>query len=414
MFQLFVLLTFVAAFPPSFAVSSDLDAVVVVFRHGDRTPVSPYPNDPYKNRSYWPVDWGMLTNVGKLRHYNLGQYFRQRYVDFLPRLYSEKDIYVRSTDVDRTLMSAQANLAGLYPPVGTDVWKDNLAWQPIPIHSIPENMDAVLAAKKPCPLYDIYLQDLFKSEYFWKVNRLNHDLYAYLSRYSGRTVSTLKSLEYLYNTLFIEASNNFTLPNWTNTVYPKKMQPWAALSFATATFNEKLARLKSGPFFNELITYFKNRTDTPKGAQYYSPKFLMYSAHDTTVANLLNSMGAFEYHCPPYTATIIFELHKPSQGSPYLNIFYKNTSEALPVKLETCDINCDFQSFQKIMAPITISVAEWKSECNSVIAQKIAYFAMFVVLFFMVISIVLFATIAMKNRRRPVQLLYTQLPGEYN
>lgn len=34
-----------------------------VFRHGDRTPIQPYPNDPYRNASYWPVGWGQLTNV---------------------------------------------------------------------------------------------------------------------------------------------------------------------------------------------------------------------------------------------------------------------------------------------------------------------------------------------------------------
>lgn len=37
-----------------------------IFRHGDRTPVKPYPNDPYKNQSFWPVDFGQLTNVSCL------------------------------------------------------------------------------------------------------------------------------------------------------------------------------------------------------------------------------------------------------------------------------------------------------------------------------------------------------------
>uniref|UniRef100_A0A0K8V6W7 Lysosomal acid phosphatase n=1 Tax=Bactrocera latifrons TaxID=174628 RepID=A0A0K8V6W7_BACLA len=35
----------------------------VLFRHGDRTPIEPYPTDPWKNREYWPVGWGELTNV---------------------------------------------------------------------------------------------------------------------------------------------------------------------------------------------------------------------------------------------------------------------------------------------------------------------------------------------------------------
>lgn len=34
-----------------------------IFRHGDRTPVETYPNDPYKDPSLWPVGFGQLTNV---------------------------------------------------------------------------------------------------------------------------------------------------------------------------------------------------------------------------------------------------------------------------------------------------------------------------------------------------------------
>jgi hypothetical protein len=34
-----------------------------IFRHGDRTPVEPYPNDPWKDPKWWPVGFGQLTNV---------------------------------------------------------------------------------------------------------------------------------------------------------------------------------------------------------------------------------------------------------------------------------------------------------------------------------------------------------------
>lgn len=36
-----------------------------LYRHGDRTPVAPYKNDPYRNESIWPVPYGQLTNVRK-------------------------------------------------------------------------------------------------------------------------------------------------------------------------------------------------------------------------------------------------------------------------------------------------------------------------------------------------------------
>lgn len=37
-----------------------------IFRHGDRTPVDPYPTDPWNNRKYWPTGWGQLTNVSAI------------------------------------------------------------------------------------------------------------------------------------------------------------------------------------------------------------------------------------------------------------------------------------------------------------------------------------------------------------
>ena len=52
-------------------------------------------------------------------------------------------IYVRSTDKDRTLMTAQAVLNGLYPPAGSQVWKEGLHWQPIPVHTVELNNDVV-------------------------------------------------------------------------------------------------------------------------------------------------------------------------------------------------------------------------------------------------------------------------------
>lgn len=75
---------------------------------------------------------------GKERHYHLGHYLRQRYDAFLSETYSDKEVYVRSTDVDRTLMSAASNLAGLFPPKGDQRWDQSLEWQPIPIHTVPQ------------------------------------------------------------------------------------------------------------------------------------------------------------------------------------------------------------------------------------------------------------------------------------
>lgn len=296
--------------------------------------------------------------MGKQQHYQLGQWLRTRYNGFLPSHYSEKDIYIRSTDADRTLMSAEANLAGLYPPKNDQIWDPSIPWQPIPVHTTPELEDNLLSMKKVCPKYNTLLSQLFKTDYFQNISRINHDLYVFLTKYTGTQIDTLEKLEFIYNTLYIESSNKLELPEWTKKVYPDKMRPWAQFSFATPCFTQDLARLKSGPLFHEIIEHFQNATRNVTDFR----KFLVFSAHDITIANVLNTMGAFQYHCPPYASTIIFELRR--SNFTYINIFYKNSSLVQNITMKGCDFNCNFNEFIEILKPIIITRKEWDLECQ--------------------------------------------------
>ena len=78
---------------------------------------------------------------------------------------------VRSTDTDRTLMSGQVSLAGnahliircpsvecsvltpgLFPPSGYMEWSPSLAWQPVPVHTVPQAQDLLLnPGHSACP-----------------------------------------------------------------------------------------------------------------------------------------------------------------------------------------------------------------------------------------------------------------------
>lgn len=45
-------------------------------------------------------------------------------------------------------MSAEANLAGLYPPRGQDMFNPNISWQPIPVHTVPESGEKVSSSQR--------------------------------------------------------------------------------------------------------------------------------------------------------------------------------------------------------------------------------------------------------------------------
>uniref|UniRef100_A0A0R3RM14 acid phosphatase n=1 Tax=Elaeophora elaphi TaxID=1147741 RepID=A0A0R3RM14_9BILA len=92
-----------------------------LWRHGDRSPLIIYPNDPHRE-SVWPNGIGELT-----------------------------EIYVRSTDINRTIASAMAVLAGMFSNgiAGKDYPRENdepdwpRGWIPIPVHTVEFKHDHV-------------------------------------------------------------------------------------------------------------------------------------------------------------------------------------------------------------------------------------------------------------------------------
>ncbi|EYB99359.1 hypothetical protein Y032_0123g1160 [Ancylostoma ceylanicum] len=113
----------------------ELVFVQAIWRHGDRAPLSlPYPKDPY-TESAWQRGWQQLTNLGMTQLNELGRYFRATYNTFVASHYIPSQVYIRSSDSDRALTSAQAFLSGFYPAEGSFQWQPGSTWQPIPIHA---------------------------------------------------------------------------------------------------------------------------------------------------------------------------------------------------------------------------------------------------------------------------------------
>lgn len=96
----------------------------------------------------------------------------------------------------------------------------------------------------------------------------------------------------------------FRLPSWTEKVfYPgSEMEKLAAYSFSMQTNKKLQARLKAGFLIREMLQHFTmkaNSTLTPDRSMW------IYSAHDKTVANLLNALGLFEVYSIFYFISIL-------------------------------------------------------------------------------------------------------------
>ena len=179
--------------------ASEVVFATLVHRHGDRSPVSFLPTDA-ANNGHWLEGPGQLTPIGMQQLHALGVSLRERYVtsdDLFPGMYSHRHVYVRSTDLDRTLMSAQSLLQGLFPPgTGPDdhtgapaLTADDL--QPVPVHTVPRADDALLRgyADADCPMFS-HLRSAQRQTQEWLDVEATHAEFIEQSR----TLSGLPSL----------------------------------------------------------------------------------------------------------------------------------------------------------------------------------------------------------------------------
>ncbi|XP_075227111.1 prostatic acid phosphatase-like [Lycorma delicatula] len=338
----------------------DLDSlqlVTVLHRHGHRTPDHTYTNDPYKDvEKYWPIGLGQLTNKGKLQLYNLGKLFRKEYKSFLPK-YSFKAVRVNSSDYDRTHMSTQCLLAGWFRPEGDQIWNDEIAWQPIAVHSVPTNKDQTLAPLAPCPRFWMEREKVLM-ELASKETAEDKELYEYLTEKSGDKISTIDDVASLYTNLQMEEFNHYPLPEWTKGVYPEKMQEKTETCGISFTWNKILKKFYGGSLVKEMFHQFHEKS---KGGN-ADRKLFVYSAHDTTIISFLRALDFEKFKIPDFGASVILELHK-LYNQYYLKIFYSHAAELVPYELQfpNCTIPCPLE--RALENTEYVRSGDWNTDC---------------------------------------------------
>jgi 4-phytase/acid phosphatase len=103
----------------------DLQAVIVLMRHGVRAPIeSETRSGAYNAQAWpaWPVAPGVLTPHGTEALRLLGEFYRVRYASLLPAGSCEQTkMYVEANTTQRTIASAKAVLSGLTPKCAVEV-----------------------------------------------------------------------------------------------------------------------------------------------------------------------------------------------------------------------------------------------------------------------------------------------------
>ncbi|XP_037056085.1 testicular acid phosphatase isoform X2 [Peromyscus leucopus] len=356
-----LLLLLLLLLPPQALLEGPLLFVALVFRHGDRAPLASYPTDPHKEAAstLWPRGLGQLTKEGIRQQLELGRFLRRRYKAFLSPEYRREEVYIRSTDFDRTLESAQANLAGLFPEAAPG--SPEADWKPIPVHTVPVSEDKLLRfPMRSCPRYHELLRESTEAADYQEAVKGWTGFLTRLGNFTGLSLvgEPLRRAWKVLDTLICQRAHGLTLPSWASPDVLRTLSQISALDIRAHVGPPRAAekaQLTGGILLDAILSNFSRAQSLGLPL-----KMVMYSAHDSTLLALQGALGLYDGNTPPYAACMAFEFRGSSREpeeedgeNVTISLIYRNdtSSPPLPLKVPGCPAPCPLGRFQQLTAP---------------------------------------------------------------
>ena len=293
------------------SLEDNLYFVVTTYRHGARYPF--FNIDFFGNGIRYK---GHLTSYGAIQHLEIGKKYKERYSNFLDMNFNPKEMYIRSSDVHRTVISTMKQLEGLF---GKEIGKN-------------------------------YFKIVGNGLNYWNLYTLNNTARQELEKYYGFCNSKKRRLpdiseifpllQRCYGTRqkpeiwrfcdsVFTAYYEYTYSNRTDNKigrcgkeYADKMHDYCVKTYDEQRGWDEGAAYMFYTMYQQLFYYM---TETLEGK---SPlKMVMIGGHDTTLSPFMNFLDGLKIiprtHYPHYACNIVIELRKYSEEF-YLEFYYND------------------------------------------------------------------------------------------
>jgi len=325
---------------------SNVVVAISIFRHGDRTFLGPpdtkIDHDPIIQKF---VDenggYGQLTAEGRAQHALVGQAMKERYLE------SQEGplrnfVHVRSSGYDRTLLSAEAQLAAMW---GNDA---------PPIHSVLGEEEILLRGytASVCPIMEAHsIRNLYGQEATEKSWVSDAIKVARVHNFQDKLKIPLEEQEQ------VEKEGVETIQNWLGRSSHLAGAPLISEIMRILTAVSQGEEWSNKRVFDQTISFEHREKD---------PRLVLYSAHDFTLVILLNILGQADKfpEMPPYATSMVFEMDDGNCITIWYNDdLQKMFTKKLHLTDDACMTPADLKKFVG-SGVLFDSVDSWMNKCS--------------------------------------------------
>ena len=354
----------------------------------------------------------MLTATGMRQHYLLGTQFNKRYVKnsskdktkLLSHEFNSDEIYIRSTQILRTIQSAESQMLGLYPLGSANELDKDLVENAFPHISIDNETEiikmlgknAVEDGYRPIPAhnFDIMVDDMVAYGYcpylvkdhaqrnedpeIWKPydDYFRPLIYDQLAKAFNTTADQLdfKSAYTLSDILWAEdfqgIQNRYNFTKEEFEIVKQIQLPNLVESLSNASRSIMVSRM-----LNPVVEMMKSKIGLDYNhscvQDFEDSKFLLFSSHDLQLSQILRFLSPenLDYKYVDYASVILYELHQSEsvkcklwldKDCYFVRAYFNNDQ----MKLPGCKkLDCKFTEFEAYISQIGMTYDQIQKQC---------------------------------------------------
>ncbi|XP_061698536.1 lysophosphatidic acid phosphatase type 6 [Syngnathoides biaculeatus] len=329
-----------------------IDYVVTDLDGGPRPP-SPLEDSYRKKKLSGGVFAGQLTTLGMQQLFELGEKMRRRYVQEVPFLsptFCRDEVYVRSTNIVRTIESAKCLLAGLFQQKQKEI---------VPILTTNAESEILYPNYHGCRL----LRTLSGARLQEVV--LLPDVAADLKSIRRELgIGNKPDVDFVLIRDDMVARQAHGLPS------PPALDTWRSrveqravdtMLYCYQPSKRENLQLCVGPLLHMFLLNIEQKLQGSSAEP--NRKLFLYSAHDTTLIPCLMALGIFDMKWPPYAADVTLELHQHRRTKEaFVKVSYMGQDQLIP---GCSGLYCPLQEFQKVLSAYSLDGDLYRSLCNS-------------------------------------------------